>query len=68
MARAAFGISSHDLAALAGVNRVTVARFEAGEDITTESRNKIKDALAAKGAQFTRRGGRIGTTVPEQEI
>lgn len=65
MARAALGLSTHDLAKLAGVGRVTVVRFEDGENIAAETLAKIEQALADAGAQFQRRAGRVGVTVPE---
>lgn len=65
MARAALGLSTHDLAKLAGVGRVTVVRFEDGENIAAETLAKIEQALVDAGAQFQRRGGRVGVTVPE---
>ena len=65
MARAALGLSAHDLAGLAKVSRITIARFEAGENIAEKSREKMEAALVKAGAQFTRRAGRIGASVPE---
>lgn len=43
----------------------TVARFEAGSDISEESRDKIEEALRAVGADFSRRAGRVGVALPE---
>lgn len=65
MARAALGLSTHDLAKLAGVGRVTVVRFEDGENIAAETRAKIETALLEVGAHFSHRAGRVGVTVPE---
>lgn len=65
MARAALGLSTHDLAKLAGVGRVTVVRFEDGGSISAETAGKIESALTEAGALFSRRAGRIGVTVPE---
>jgi DNA-binding XRE family transcriptional regulator len=64
MARAAFGLSAQGLAKLAGVGRMTVVRFEEGENIADDSRIKIEGALTKAGAAFTARGGRVGVTVP----
>lgn len=65
MARAAFGLSTHDLAGLAGVSRITVVRFEDGGAVSDETRGKLEGALVDAGAQFSRRSGRVGVTVPE---
>lgn len=65
MARSGLNISGRELATLAGVGYATLARFEAGADITPENRNKIERALTAAGAQFSIRAGRIGASVPE---
>lgn len=67
MARAGLAIGAQELAALAGVSYPTLNRFEKGEQVAFESVEKIAAALSAKGAQFSRRGGRIGATVPENE-
>lgn len=64
MARAALGLSTHDLAKLAGVGRVTVVRFEDGGNIAAETLSKLEAALLEAGAQFTQRSGRVGVTVP----
>ena len=65
MARAALGWSTHRLAEMAGVGRATVVRFEDGEAVAAETREKIEAALADAGAQFPRRSGRVGVMVPE---
>ena len=44
---------------------MTCARFELGETIAEESMTKMKDALLEAGADFSRRAGRVGVTVPE---
>jgi hypothetical protein len=44
---------------------MTVVRFEAGETIAAESADKIGNALADLGAQFSRRSSRVGVSVPE---
>lgn len=65
MARAALGLSTHDLAKLAGVGRVTVVRLEAGTAVGDETRRKLETVLTDAGAQFARKAGRVGVTVPE---
>lgn len=65
MARVGLNISGRDFAKLAGVGYATLARFESGADISDDTKAKIAEALAEQGAQFSRRSGRIGVTVPE---
>ena len=65
MARAGLGWRAKDLANAAGVGSATVARFELGENIASESRDKLRQALVDAGAQFSHRSGRVGVTVPE---
>lgn len=65
MARTGLNLSAVDLAKLAGLGYATVARFESGATIAEESRDKIAAALDQAGAQFTRRSGRVGVTVPD---
>ena len=66
MARAALKWSLTDLAVKAGVGRATVARFELGDGETSaETIDKMRKALADAGADFTRKAGRVGVTVPE---
>lgn len=65
MAKAALGWSAKDLAAAAGLGYATVARFEAGKSVDDDSVEAMRKALADAGADFTRRAGRVGVTVPE---
>ena len=65
MARAGLNLSGRNFAALAGVGYATLARFESGSPIADESRERIEEALTGIGAQFTRRAGRIGVTLPD---
>jgi len=65
MARVALKWTTDDLAEKAGVGRMTVARFERGDSVAAETVAKMQRALADAGADFTRRAGRIGVTVPE---
>lgn len=65
MARAAIGWRAADLAEAAGVHRITVARFEGGKAIDAESLAAMQKALEERGAQFSRRSGRVAVAVPE---
>lgn len=65
MAKAAIGWSAKDLAAAAGLGYATIARFEAGQAVDENSISKMRKALVDAGADFTRRAGRIGVSVPE---
>lgn len=65
MARAALQWSLHDWAKAAAVSRMTCARFELGENIADDSLEKMQTALIEAGADFIRRAGRVGVTVPE---
>lgn len=65
MARAGLGISGRTFADMAGIGYATLARFEAGATVTDDVRTRIEAALLEAGAQFTRRAGRVGVTVPE---
>ena len=54
MARAALGLSTYELAELAGVSRDTVSRIEAG-DTTLKAKTvaAIRAALESAGVEFT---------------
>lgn len=65
MARVALKWTTDDLATNAGVGRMTVARFERGDSVAAETVEKLRKALADAGADFSRRAGRVGVTVPE---
>ncbi|WP_215350711.1 helix-turn-helix domain-containing protein [Sphingopyxis soli] len=65
MARVGLGFSADILSEKCGVSRVTIARFESGNAVAAASVDAILKALADAGADFTRRAGRIGVTVPE---
>lgn len=65
MARAALGLSTHDLAAIAGVGRMTVVRLEAGNVVDDANRVRIERALESAGARFLLERGRVGVTVPD---
>jgi len=65
MARAALKWSLTDLAEASGVGRATAARFELGQSVEPDKISAMREALIAAGAQFVRRAGRIGVTIPE---
>lgn len=65
MARSGLNISGRELADLSGVGYATIARFEAGSNITDENRAKLAKALQKAGANFSRRSGRASVSVPE---
>lgn len=65
MARVGLKWTTDDLAANAGVGRMTVARFERGDKVAESSVAKMRDALASGGANFTRKSGKVSVTVPE---
>lgn len=65
MAKAALGWSAKDLAAASGLGYATIARYEAGKTVDDDSERKMREALIAAGADFTRKAGRVGVTVPE---
>lgn len=66
MARAALKWSLTDLAQKSGLGRATVARFELGEgEASPDTIVKMEKALVDAGADFTRRAGRVGVTLPE---
>lgn len=63
MARSGLNWRAQDLADKAGVGYATVARFEAGGVINADSLDKLENALAGAGAQFSRRADRLGVTI-----
>lgn len=65
MARVGLGWRALDLSKASGVATATIARFELGKNVSDESREKLVKALSDAGAQFSRRSGRIGVTIPE---
>lgn len=65
MARAGLNWRAADLSEKCGISRVTIARFEGGNPVDADSIEKMRKALADAGADFSRRAGRIGVTVPE---
>ena len=65
MARAALKWSLTELAKASGVGRATAARFELGQNVEAEKVAAMSSALEEAGAEFVRRSGRVGVTVPE---
>lgn len=65
MARAGLNLRAVDLAARAGLTRVTVARFEAGQQVDQASVAAMRKALVDAGVAFTNRAGRVGVSVAE---
>lgn len=65
MARTGLGISADELSQKSGVSRVTIARLESGKPVADASVTAVAKALADAGADFSRRAGRVGVTVPE---
>ena len=65
MARVGLGLSADNLSEKSGVSRVTIARFESGNAVASTSVDAITNALTDAGADFTRKAGRVGVTVPE---
>ena len=57
MARAALGLSEHELAAKAGVSPDTVSRLENGETLHQRTGIAIREALEAAGVEFMPDGG-----------
>ncbi len=60
MARAAVGLSVRELAELAGVNKATIVRLEAGLPARKKTIDSIRKALESKGTRFL-----VGTEAPE---
>lgn len=67
MARAGLGWRAQDLADRAGVGYATVARFESGSDIASDSLEKLVAALADAGAQIVPSGKWAGAVYVGRE-
>ena len=67
MARAGVGWTADTLAKNAGVGRMTVVRFEAGETMLPQSVGKIESALVDAGVTFSGRNDRVGVTVTNRD-
>jgi transcriptional regulator with XRE-family HTH domain len=64
MARVALRWTTDDLAAAAGIGRMTVARFERGDNVTDAVLVAMRSAFEKAGANFIDDGARIGVTIP----
>jgi DNA-binding XRE family transcriptional regulator len=53
MARAALGLTIHQLAGAAGVSHDTIVRLEAGQDLKPKTVEKVKLALEKAGVELT---------------
>ena len=61
MARAALGITVRELAAMAGVNKMTVSRLESGREGFQSTLDKLQKALEEAGIIFIpENGGGVG--------
>lgn len=67
MARAGLGWSLSDLAKAAGVGRATIARFEGGHNVQPSMIEKLRQTLAAAGAEFINGGKSVGVKVPRKD-
>ncbi len=65
MARVGLGWSANELAEKAGVGYATVARFESGGTLNSDSLGKIDKAFKEAGVAFIGGAGRVGATVPK---
>ena len=65
MARVALNWTTSDLAQKAGVGRATVARFELGNSVATESAGKMQTALETAGATFSASDDRVSVSIPK---
>jgi DNA-binding XRE family transcriptional regulator len=65
MARCGLGWQAKELAERAGVSYPSVHRFESGQVVAEDTRDKLAAALVNAGAQFVARSGRVGVTIPK---
>src|SRR3954464_5031897 len=63
MARAGLELTLTELAELAGVNKNTISRYEAGKDIVASSLQRIEQVLQEAGAVFFEADNAYGTGV-----
>ncbi len=63
MGRAALHWSARKLGSAAGVSPVTIARFETGSDVLTETLRKLERALEKAGVIFISRDAQGGPGV-----
>ena len=52
MARSGLGLSVRELAELAGVNKATIVRLEAGTSVRESTLEVVRQALESAGAEF----------------
>ncbi len=52
MARSGLGLSVRELAELAGVNKATIVRLEAGTSVRDSTLGVVRQALESAGAEF----------------
>lgn len=68
MARAGLGWSLDDLAAKVGtVSRRTVAKFEAGGSVSSDTVEAVRQCLVRHGVEFINGGKLIGVRVPRRD-
>jgi transcriptional regulator with XRE-family HTH domain len=63
MARAALNLTVRDLAARAGVNKNTISRYEAGNDIISSALQSIERTLVQEGVIFFEDHSQFGTGI-----
>jgi transcriptional regulator with XRE-family HTH domain len=59
MARAALGWRRHELAEASGIGTATLRRFEIGRVTRSDTAEKVEQAFAARGIEFSSFPGRI---------
>lgn len=67
MARAALGWSLNELAKLAGVNKRTIIRHEAGQTISSEKLEAMRATLVREGIEFINGGRRAGVAYQRRD-
>lgn len=65
MARVALKWTTTDLANLAGIGRMTVARFEKGNSVADETAAKLQSTFESAGVTFTSDDDRVSVAVPK---
>ena len=65
MGRAALEWNAKRLADEAGLGSATVARFELGRPVATETITRMQSAMEAAGVQFSRKDAFLVVSVPE---
>lgn len=68
MARAGLGWSLDDLAVAVGtVSRRTIAKFEAGGTVSSDTVEAIRHCLVQHGVEFINGGKSVGVRVPRRD-